>query len=284
MSTEKAWYPGHIEKAKRVIQENVKAVQAVVEMTDARIPHSGRAYEWKSLFHNKKTVILLSKADLADPCQTDRWIAFYENQGIPAFALNLKGNPGGIRDRFVAKMTAIAQEQRFQRYMIVGIPNVGKSTLVNAILGKRKVRVGNTPGVTRGIQWVNITDQLMLMDTPGILYRHLFSKHVRHKLLLSGCIKASENEIDEALEYVFHWLKEYYPNYYRKITGQEIDGIFEFEQLLSIVGKKRGYLQKENRVDRSKVEDYLLASFQNGSFGGITYETPDILEGDSDSD
>ncbi len=284
MATEKTWYPGHIEKAKRVIQENVKAVQAVVEMTDARIPYSGRAYEWKSLFHNKKTVVLLSKADLADPRQTDRWIAFYENRGIPAFALNLKGNPGGIRSRFVSKMTAIAREQRFQRYMIVGIPNVGKSTLVNVILGKRKVRVGNTPGVTRGIQWVNITDQLMLMDTPGILYRHLFSKHVRHKLLLSGCIKASENETDEALEYAFLWLKEHYPTLYKTIAGQDTEEFFEFEELLRVVGIKRGYLQKENRVDRSKVVDFLLASFQNGAFGEITYETPDILEGESDSD
>jgi len=283
MATEKTWYPGHIEKAKRVIQENLKAVQVVVEMTDARIPYSGRAYEWKSLFHNKKTVILLSKADLADPGQTDRWISFYEKAGMVAFAMNLKGNPGSIRKGFVSKLTDIAREDRFQRYMIVGSPNVGKSTLVNVLLGKKKVRVGRTPGLTRGIQWVNVTDQLMLMDTPGILYRHLFSKHVRHKLLLAGCIKASESEAEEALEYAFLWLKERYPNAYRTITGQSAEGPFEYEELLRLVGLRRGYLQKENRVDRSKVVDFLLASFQNGTFGALTYETPDSLDIASDS-
>jgi ribosome biogenesis GTPase A len=277
MAIEKKWYPGHIEKAKRVIKENLKAVQAVIEMTDARIPYSGRAYEWKSLFHNKKNVILLSKADLADPNTTKEWISYYENQGIPCFSLNLKGNPAGIKNLFASKMMEISKQHGFQRYMIVGIPNVGKSTLVNMILGRKKVKVANTPGVTRGLQWVNISDSLMLMDTPGILYRQLFSVHVLYKLLLCGCIKGTENDISDALEYAFSWIIDTYPQY-SPIKGEvTIERPFEFEKFLEETGHRRGYLQKENRIDRTKVLNYLLSFFQKGEIGKITFETPELL-------
>lgn len=281
MREEKNWVPGHIEKAKRLIMENLKAVQAVVEITDARAPYSGRAYEWKKMFHNKKNVLVLSKSDLADAKETKRWIEYYEGTGVPCFALNLKDNPALVYNKFIAKITEVSKAQNFQRYMIVGIPNVGKSTLVNGILGKRKARVGNTPGVTRGVQWIYVSDDLLLMDTPGILYRRLFSEFVKYKLILCGCLKPSEQEVYETLEYVLPWLGSTYPSIFEKQFNRNPVDDFEFERFINEIGQKRGYLQKGGVVDRTRVLTYLIAAFQNGDFGRITYETLELLQAET---
>ena len=179
---EDKWYPGHIAKAKRRIGEKVKAVNAVIEMIDARIPHSGRAYEWRKLFHNKYTIILLTKSDLADQEVTEKWNRYYKKQGIMCLSVSLKEDPAKIKKRLFQIKAGIPSKSPFKRAMITGIPNVGKSTLINKILNKKSMRTGNTPGVTKGLQWINVSDDFLLLDTPGILYSNLFSDAIKNKI------------------------------------------------------------------------------------------------------
>src|SRR6056297_44339 len=233
---EDKWYPGHIAKAKRRIGEKVKAVNAVIEMIDARIPHSRRAYEWRKLFYNKFNIILLTKSDLADQKMIQQWVHYYQKQGVICISLSLKDDPARIKKRLQQIKSKIPSKSPFKRAMITGIPNVGKSTLINKILNKKSMRTGNTPGVTKGLQWINVSDDFLLLDTPGILYSNLFSDAIKYKLLLTAGIKSTPDIIDSALIFGIRWLIENYPEITFKIFGEhfnpeEIDIVKVYEKL-----------------------------------------------------
>src|SRR6056297_1824823 len=271
---EDKWYPGHIAKAKRRIGEKVKAVNAVIEMIDARIPHSGRAYEWRKLFHNKYTIILLTKSDLADPEVTKKWNLYYQKQGIKCLSVSLKDDPAKIKKRLHQIKAGIVSKSPFKRAMITGIPNVGKSTLINKIMNKKSMRTGNTPGVTKGLQWINVSDDFLLLDTPGILYSNLYSDAVKYKLLLTSGIKATVDIIDSALVFGINYVSEHYPEILLKIFGKslntnEIDIIKLYKKLC----ERRGFLLAKGEPDLQRARTIILKMFQDGTIGRISLES-----------
>ncbi|MDN5359324.1 MAG: ribosome biosis GTPase [Thermotogaceae bacterium] len=275
---EDKWYPGHIAKAKRRIGEKVKAVNAVIEMIDARIPYSGRAYEWRKLFYNKFNIILLTKSDLADQKVTEKWVHYYQKQGVYCISLSLKDDPSRIKKRLQQIRGRIPSKSPYKRAMITGIPNVGKSTLINKILNKKSMRTGNTPGVTKGLQWINVSDDFLLLDTPGILYSNLYSDAVKYKLLLTSGIKATVDIIDSALAFGIKHLMEHYPEIPLQIFGEalnpdEIDIMRLYEKLC----QKRGFLLAKGEFDIQRARTIFLKMFQDGTIGKISLETPDLL-------
>lgn len=287
--TETNWYPGHIEKAKRRIREKIKAVNSVIELIDARIPYSGRAYEWKEMFSNKHSIILLTKTDLADPFATKKWIEFYKAQGKEVFSINLKEPKEKIKSFFGNLKNSIPSKGGFKRAMIIGIPNVGKSTLVNCLLGKKKVPSANTPGVTKGIQWINVSDDFLLLDTPGILYKNLFSRHVLYKLILTGSVKAEENPVREALFYGFDLIDRKYPVFYKQWLEKNSMEKWESEEsFLDLLSSKKGFLLPGNKYDHSRALTFLLIAFSSGKVGKISYETfeelQEIIKGKEEGD
>ncbi|MFW6262486.1 MAG: ribosome biogenesis GTPase YlqF [Thermotogota bacterium] len=279
---EDKWYPGHISKAKRRIGEKVKAVNAVIEMIDARIPHSGRAYEWRKLFHNKFSIILLTKSDLADKKITEKWVVYYKKQGIPCISLSLKDDPNKIKKRLQQIRGEIPSKSPFKRAMITGIPNVGKSTLINKILNKKSMRTGNTPGVTKGLQWINVNNDFLLLDTPGILYSNLFSDAVKYKLLLTSGIKATVDIIDSALVFGIKYLVENYPDIPQQLFGEsfQTDEINIFKVYESVC-HRRGFLLTKGEPDIQRARNIILKQFQDGTIGKISLETPDLLLSES---
>lgn len=280
---EDKWYPGHIAKAKRRIGEKVKAVNAVIEMIDARIPHSGRAYEWRKLFYNKYNIILLTKSDLADQKVTKKWVDYYQKQGVYCISLSLKDDPSRIKKRLQQIRSKIPSKSPFKRAMITGIPNVGKSTLINKILNKKSMRTGNTPGVTKGLQWINVSDDFLLLDTPGILYSNLYSDAVKYKLLLTSGIKATVDIIDSALVFGIKYLLDHYPEIPLQIFGEvlhpeEIDIMRLYEKLC----EKRGFLLAKGEPDIQRARTIFLKIFQDGTIGKISLENPELLMSQSE--
>ncbi|HOO32004.1 MAG TPA: ribosome biogenesis GTPase YlqF [Thermotogota bacterium] len=275
---EEKWYPGHIAKAKRRIKEKVKAVNSVIEMIDSRIPYSGRAYEWKKMFHNKHSIILLTKADLSDDLETKKWAEYYRRQGSICITLSLKEDPNKVRKNLEKLYSKIPSKSEFKRAMITGIPNVGKSTLINKILKKKSMRTGNTPGVTVGLQWINVSENFLLLDTPGILYSNLYSDNVKYKLILTGSIKGDVDTVDSAVFYGIGILRDHYPQLLTDFItydfSQEKLNLFE---LYGEIAKKRGFLLKGGEYDIARARDLTLKAFQDGTIGKFTLETTDLL-------
>ncbi|HPF17633.1 MAG TPA: ribosome biogenesis GTPase YlqF [Thermotogota bacterium] len=275
---EDKWYPGHIAKAKRRIGEKVKAVNAVIEMIDARIPYSGRAYEWKKLFHNKYTIILLTKVDLADLEVTERWDRYYKKQGIICIPISLKDDPQRINKKLQQIRTRIPSKSTFKRAMITGIPNVGKSTLINKIMNKKSMRTGNTPGVTVGLQWINVSDDFLLLDTPGILYSNLFSESVKYKLLLTSGIKSTPDIIDSALIFGIKHLLDHYPQIPLELFGETLDSDeLDIMKVYEKLCRRRGFLLTKGEPDIQRARTIFLKMFQDGTIGRISLETPEQL-------
>jgi ribosome biogenesis GTPase A len=276
---EDKWYPGHIAKAKRRIKEKVKAVNTVIEMIDSRIPYSGRAYEWKSMFHNKHSIILLTKSDLSEDVVTNKWAEYYRRQGSICMTLSLKDDVNKIRKKLAQLHSKIPSKSTFKRAMIVGIPNVGKSTLINKILKKKSMRIGNTPGVTVGIQWIKVSEEFLLLDTPGILFSNLYSESVKNKLILTGSIKGDIDTLDTAVLYGVNVMRDRYP----AMLNEFVEFDFSTEQiniieLYKALAKRRGFLLKGGELDISRSRDIILKSFQDGTIGKISFETTDLLK------
>ena len=282
------WYPGHMAKTKRQITEDLKLVDVVIELLDARIPKSSQNPDIQGMVKNKKRIVILNKSDLADERETKKWIEYFKKKNI--LAIEVDSNQGkGIKQVTQAIEKIMEEELKLQnskgrirktiRVMIVGIPNVGKSSFINRISKKTTMTVGNKPGVTRQKQWIRIGNQIELLDTPGVLWPKFESEEVGLNLAYIGSIK---EEILERTEVAYNLLKFLDENYSSdlyakyKISEQEIDEIKDNPQytleLMYLIGKKRGALISGGNIDEEKVAKIILDDFKNGRIGKITLE------------
>ena len=282
------WYPGHMAKTKRQIIEDMKLVDVVIELLDARIPKSSQNPDIQGMLKNKKKIVILNKSDLADEKETKKWIEYFKKKNI--LAIDVDSNQGkGIKQVSQAIEKIMEDELKIQnskgrirktiRVMIVGIPNVGKSSFINRISKKTTMTVGNKPGVTRQKQWIRIGNQIELLDTPGVLWPKFESEEVGLNLAYTGSIK---EEILEKTEIAYNLLKFLDENYSNdlyakyKISEQEIDEIKDNPQytleLMYLIGKKRGALISGGNIDEEKVAKIILDDFKNGRIGKITLE------------
>jgi len=273
-------YPGHIEKAKAQINRNLKAVDVVFELIDSRIPYSGRAYEWKSLFSNKETVIVLTKRDLADPSVTDQWIHYYRNKGKMALPISLLGKPKQIVADLKKIRDSIPTKRAIRKAMIVGIPNVGKTSLVNAIKKGGKAAVGNFPGITRGIQWMIVDDDFMVLDTPGILYKDLHAPHITKKLILCGCVRPAHGWLEESIEYGIQTIANLYPGEMKATMLTWELATKNERSFIEQSALEKGFLSKKGMPDVQRALDYWLKQFSEGGMGRFSLETPKRLFAD----
>ena len=276
------WYPGHMAKTKKQIIEDLKLIDIVIEILDARIPLASQNPDIENCIKDKNKIIVLNKADLADNNITNKWIEFYKSNGIKAIAVE-SNNSKGIKEVIEAIKSEydIIKEKYMQkgrigraiRVMIVGIPNVGKSTFINSIAKRNTAKVGNKPGVTKQKQWIKITNEIELMDTPGMLWPKLENKDFAMHLAFVGTI--GENAIDK--EEIAYYLLEYLiKNYPQRLTERFNISLDEKEtvDVLEEIAKKRGAIISGGNINMQKVSDIILNDFQNGKLGRITIELP----------
>lgn len=279
------WFPGHMTKTKRQIQSSLKLVDAVAEIIDARIPISSRNPDLNKLIQNKPRVILLNKCDMANQTATKMWIDHYAKQGITAIAVDCKS--GRNLNKFPAAVNTVMKDkiQRLQakgmknpmmRIMIVGIPNVGKSSFINKIAKQNRAKVEDRPGVTRGNQWFTISKNLEMLDTPGVLWPRFDDKIVGEHLAFTGAVKDQVVDVELLAMRLLDFLKELKPADFIsrfKLEDTELDTI-ESHELLSIIGKKRGMLISGGEIDTERAAIMLLDEFRSAKLGRITVEMP----------
>lgn len=282
------WYPGHMAKTKRQITDDLKLVDVVIELLDARIPISSQNPDIAELLNNKKRLVVLNKSDLADEKETQKWIKYFTNKNIPAIEVDSNQGKGinkvtQIIEKLMEKELEIQNNRgrirKTIRVMIVGIPNVGKSSFINRISKKTTMTVGNRPGVTKQKQWIRIGNQIELLDTPGVLWPKFESEKVGLNLAYTGSIKDEVIDKTEIAYYLIKYLDENYPkNLYEKykISDEDIEKIKETSQynleLMYLIGKKRGALVSGGNIDEEKVANIVLEDFRNGKIGKITLE------------
>lgn len=274
------WFPGHMTKTKRKIAEILPIIDAVAEIVDARIPISSRNPDLMGIIKDKPLLILLNKCDMADPKETAKWISFYKNKGIPAIPVDCKTGKG-VSD-FKEKVKEILGDKlesykakgmvgKPLRVMVVGIPNVGKSTFINRIAGASRLKAENRPGVTRGNQWVTVDKQLELLDTPGVLWPKFEDQTVGEHLAFTGAVKDAVLDTELLAMRLLENLSE---NYRELLTARfgELDFDLDSYDLLSLVGKKRGMVIRGGETDTERAAKMLLEEYRNCKIGKITLE------------
>lgn len=277
------WYPGHMTKTRRQIEADLKQVDAVCEIVDARIPMSSRNPDIDAICGSVPRILVLNRMDLADPEATRRWAAHFRKQGMAVLATDCKSRKG-ISDFLPAARTACSEKltrdakrgmNRPLRVMVVGIPNVGKSTLINQISGRKGARAENRPGVTRGKQWVSVDSGLQLLDTPGILWPKFEDPEVGKMLAYTGAVKEGVIDVEELACRLMELLHQHYPQALQeryKLTSPEGTPGWE---LVEAAARKRGYLVSGGEPNTERMSKVLLDEFRSGKLGRFTLELPE---------
>lgn len=277
------WYPGHMTKTRRQIESDLKQVDAVCEIVDARIPMSSRNPDIDSICGSKPRIIVLNRRDLADAAGTQKWIAYFRKKGIAVIATDCKSKQG-IADFTPAARAACADKlerdaargmNRPLRVMVVGIPNVGKSTLINQISGRKGAKAENRPGVTRGKQWVTVDSGLQLLDTPGILWPKFEDPDVGMMLAYTGAVKEGVIDLEELACRLLELLLRYYPQVLLERYKVEAELGTPGYELLEMAGRKRGYLVRGGEVHTERMAKVLMDEFRSGKLGKFTLEMPE---------
>ena len=277
------WYPGHMTKTRRQIEADLKQVDAICEIVDARIPMSSRNPDIDAICGSKPRILVLNRMDLADPNATKQWAAYFKKKGMSVIATDCKTRKG-IGDFVPAARAACAEKlerdakrgmNRPLRVMVVGIPNVGKSTLINQISGRKGAKAENRPGVTRGKQWVTVDSGLQLLDTPGILWPKFEDPEVGMMLAYTGAVKEGVIDLEELACRLMELLHKYYPKTllerYKVDAPADIPGW----QLVEIAGRNRGFLVSGGEVNTERMSKVLLDEFRSGKLGKFTLEMPE---------
>lgn len=279
------WFPGHMTKTKRQIQSSLKLVDAVAEIIDARIPVSSRNPDLAKLVQNKPRVILLNKCDMANQTATKMWIDYFKKQNLVAIPVDCKSGRG--LDKFAPAVNTVMSHKIARlkekgmvnptiRIMIVGIPNVGKSSFINKMVKKNRAKVEDRPGVTRGNQWYTIAKNLEMLDTPGVLWPQFDDKTVGEHLAFTGAVKDQILDIELLAVRLLDFIKELKPADFItrfKLENEDIENIDSYE-LLKMIGKKRGMLVSGGEIDTERAAIMLLDEFRSAKLGRITVEMP----------
>lgn len=279
------WFPGHMTKTKRQIQSSLKLVDAVAEIIDARIPVSSRNPDLAKLVQNKPRVILLNKCDMANQTATKMWIDYFKKQNLVAIPVDCKSGRG--LDKFAPAVNTVMSHKIARlkekgmvnptiRIMIVGIPNVGKSSFINKMVKKNRAKVEDRPGVTRGNQWYTIAKNLEMLDTPGVLWPKFDDKTVGEHLAFTGAVKDQILDIELLAVRLLDFIKELKPADFItrfKLENEDIENIDSYE-LLKMIGKKRGMLVSDGEIDTERAAIMLLDEFRSAKLGRITVEMP----------
>lgn len=280
------WYPGHMTKTRRQIEADLKQVDAVCEIVDARIPMSSRNPDIDSICGNKPRIIVLNRMDLADHDATKRWMQYFRQKGMAAVATDCKSRKGinefqpAVRSVLKEKIERDAAKgmNRPLRVMIVGIPNVGKSTLINQISGRKGAKAENRPGVTRGKQWVTVDNGLLLLDTPGILWPKFEDPNVGMMLAYTGAVKENVIDNEELAYHLMELLWRHYPDTVRGRYKVDMPAETPGYELLEEAGRKRGFLMARGEINTERMAKVLLDEYRSGKLGHFTLEMPEGLE------
>ena len=277
------WYPGHMKKASRMMEDSLKLVDAVAELLDARIPESSRNPDIERLSGGKPRLIILNRADQADPAVTARWRAALTGEGVMALEMDCRSGKGvgsfpnaarTLLKDLIERSEAKGQVGRPLRFMVLGIPNVGKSSFINRLAGRKAALASDRPGVTRGKQWINLPSGIQLLDTPGILWPKFESEQVGLSLAWTGAINDNILDIELVASKLLERLRELYPGAieerYKFTPDPEAAGF----DLLEQAGRKRGFLISGGEVDTERMARVLLDEFRAGKLGRITLERP----------
>ena len=279
------WYPGHMTKTRRQIEADLKLVDAVCEIVDARIPVSSRNPDIDAICGHKPRIIVLNRMDLADPDATKRWIAYFKNKGYAAVATDCKSKKGiasfqpAVRSVLKEKIERNAARGMHKpvKVMIVGIPNVGKSTLINQISGRKGAKAENRPGVTRGKQWVTVDSGLLLLDTPGILWPKFEDPNVGMMLAYTGAVKENVIDTEELACFLMSLLWKYYPDTVKQRYKIDMPEDTPGYMLLEEAGRKRGFLLARGEINTERMAKVLLDEYRSGKLGYFTLEEPEVF-------
>ena len=277
------WYPGHMTKTRRQMEADLKLVDAVCEIVDARIPMASRNPDIDSICGHKPRIIILNRMDLADPEATKAWVSYFKAKGFAAVPTDCKSRKG--ISAFVPAVRSVLQEKiqrneakgmhKALRVMVVGIPNVGKSTLINQISGRKGAKAENRPGVTRGKQWVTVDKDLLLLDTPGILWPKFDDPNVGMLLAYTGAVKEDILDVEELACFLMSLLWKYYPDCIRERYGVDAAEDTPGWELIELAGRKRGYLMSGGVVNTERMSKVLLDEYRSGKLGKFTLESPE---------
>ncbi|NLK88165.1 MAG: ribosome biogenesis GTPase YlqF [Clostridiaceae bacterium] len=285
------WFPGHMSKTRRLLGENLKLVDVVIELLDARIPASSKNPEIDTIVNNKPRLIVLNKSDLADPRVSAQWSEWYKERGIPViFADSIKGKGLNI----LKNSLKAAMRERFERdrekgrkfrtikTMVVGIPNVGKSTFINKIAGKAVAMTGDKPGVTRGKQWIRLNPEIDMLDTPGILWPKFDDQETALNLAFTGAIKDDIMDVTEIAAALAERLSALYPQQFLNRFKLENTSDMTGHQLVEAAGKRRGCILPGGIIDMQRISMIILDEFRGGKIGNVSLERP--MKGEAKND
>ena len=272
------WYPGHMAKTKREIKEKIDLIDIVFEVIDARIPYSSKNKDIDDIIKNKPRVIIMTKIDLCDINKTNKWVKYYENMGYIVIPMDLVNNPNikiifdkikPIIDEINNKRISKGLKARKARILVVGVPNVGKSTLINRLVGKKSTNVGNKPGITKNLEWIRINDKLELLDTPGILWPRLDNNNIAYNLTSMTAIKEEVLDTEDLAIYIIKkMLSEYKDNIVNRYNITSTEDVIE---VLDQIGKKIGAV-RNNETDYERVYKKVIKDLQDGYLGKVTFD------------
>jgi len=277
------WFPGHMAKARRLIEEKLKIIDVVYEIVDARIPESSRNPMMDQIIQHKDKILILNKADLADPHVTDQWAKYYDQMGIAYVICNSLNDQ--IEKKVYEETTKLlahlhdedlnkGRVKRNFKAMVIGVPNVGKSQFINNMAGKNKVKTGNTPGITKNQSFIKAYKDLLLFDNPGVLWPKFETKEQAFRLALMGTIKDEILPLDDVTIFGIEFLRNHYQKALEKRYGFEIDDDMTTIDIIDMIGRKRGAIMAGNQVDYERVYHLFLYDLRNGALGALSFEKP----------
>lgn len=280
------WYPGHMTKTRRMMEENLKLVDAVCEILDARIPISSRNPDIDAICGTKPRLVILNRIDMADPAMVKKWAEYFKSRGMAVLLTDCKNRKGingfvpTVRQLLSEKLKRYAEKGQVGRplkIMVVGIPNVGKSTFINQIAGRKGAKAENRPGVTRGKQWVTVDTGLLLLDTPGILWPRFEDPEVGIRLAYTGAVKDDILDIETLAYHLMEMLWKRYPDAVRARYKIELPEDADGTALLEAAGRKRGFLISGGEIDLERMSKVLLEEYRSCKLGRFTLESPEQM-------